>query len=244
MIQRAEHYANLVKSVKLTFLIQLTDPKILSQVLLFNYLAMRVLLRLAAAPSLDKHAQDQDYGKGEHFRLPVNLLPLPKGPELSFRMLPEYFAEDIAEIILYVTRTYPLALVNVATGPHAFVDELISFAVVFLRSASGANTVMISNYSDTDSSNAQQRDLSRHAFIRNPYLIAKWVEVLFSLTWDYGSGSQVDVVCKNAFGAHPIAINHLPASLISFYVGKFCYLLLSDEPNRRCGKNWNVIAIL
>lgn len=129
-------------------------------------------------------------------------------------------SENIAEMVLEVTRFEPMALLEVGGGLASFVEELLTFSVVFLRSASGANTALLSSYvaGDADSATVDAERQSRSAFIRNPYLVSKFVEVIFAYTWDYGRGSTLDDTMKNVFGTHPVAKKYLVASLIAFYV--------------------------
>eukprot|EP00158_Paraphelidium_tribonemae_P008318 Partr_v1_DN28549_c0_g1_i2_m73322 putative ubiquitin conjugation factor E4 len=118
-------------------------------------------------------------------------------------MLPEYMVEDIAEFFLHLSRYNPAALAP--NGSNAAVSEIMGFATVLIRCQSGLSG---------KNENAEKKP----GFVKNPYLISKLVEVVFTFTWNYGSGSTLDAVLKNVFGTHPIAIEHLIAGLIGFYV--------------------------
>ena len=233
MLKRLQDHLDKLIAMKLSFDIQLLDSKFLGHVLQFHQLSMRFLLRVATAPSLHKPLDDPNYAKGAQFKLETSL-PLPDGPPVCFRMFPEYFVEDIAELVLQVTRFQPEVLLNVGGGMSSYLDEVLTFACIFLRSRSGANTAMLSSYTAADDASTtaeQERKDSRNAFIRNPYQISKWIEVLFSFTWDYGQGSQLDIAMKNVFGTHPIAVHHLAAGLVAHYVGMSCLVQLALRLN-------------
>jgi hypothetical protein len=120
-------------------------------------------------------------------------------------------SRDIAEFVMHVNRFDPETLVM--GGSSGFIDEMMSFALVFLISKSGVNV----SFRSDEASDARKEQLK--AFVKNPYLISKLVEVLFSFTWDYGSGSQLQFHCRNVFATQPLAIRYLPQGLIAFWVG-------------------------
>lgn len=203
-LKRYEAELDRLMSVNLTCNIQLQDPKTTTHILQFLHLVMRFLLKVATAPSFTG-TPPAGYAQGPHFRLPATIsLPLSASPPMCFRMYPEFFVEDIAEYVMHTTRFDPESLASSAGS--SFLDELMSFALVFLISKSGAS-VGEDNVAD-----------QKKVFVKNPYLISKLVEVLFSFTWDYGGQSQLQSVCRNLFAAHPLATKYLPMGLINFWV--------------------------
>ncbi len=53
-------------------------------------------------------------------------------------------------------------------------------------------------------------------YIKNPFLKAKIVEVLFYGTWNWGEHRNVLTTLLNT---HPVALKHLMPALMSFYIG-------------------------
>jgi len=88
----------------------LMDPPLLSQCLQFYSAVSRFLLSLIMPSS-------------------QSLLPLPDEPPMAFAALPEYYLEDIVELILFVIQTYPPSL-NEPT-----VDDIWSLFIVMICSA-------------------------------------------------------------------------------------------------------------
>lgn len=76
--------------------------------------------------------------------------------------------------------------------PH---DELVTFIITFLRSTK---------------------------YVKNPYLKAKLVEILFFFTYPIAKGVPGEL--ESILNSHPLALQHLVPSLMNFYVGKFHYL--------------------
>ncbi|KAI8373503.1 ubiquitin elongating factor core-domain-containing protein [Choanephora cucurbitarum] len=70
--------------------------------------------------------------------------------------------------------------------PH---DELVAFIVTFLRNAK---------------------------YVKNPYLKAKLVEILFFFTYPIAKGVPGEL--ENILNSHPLALQHLVPSLMNFYV--------------------------
>lgn len=78
--------------------------------------------------------------------------------------------------------------------PH---DQLVAFIITFLKNA-------------------------KH--VKNPYLKAKLVEVLFFFTYPIARGVPGEL--EAILNSHPLALEHLVSSLMSFYVGK-CKMFLA-----------------
>jgi ubiquitin conjugation factor E4 B len=183
MLKRIEAHLSKIRAILLSFEIQLSDTDILSRVIDFIRLLMRFLLKTATTPSVSKSLMSQnsslspDYGKGINFNLSVPL-PLPQGPSIYFRMFPEFYFENIPEFVRTIMYFHPTLLAN-----SPFLDELVSFSIVFLASSNGSNTQMLQTYTEKTE---EEKIVSQSAFVRNPYLIAKFVECFYSLTWDFG----------------------------------------------------------
>ncbi|KAK7203331.1 ubiquitin elongating factor core-domain-containing protein [Myxozyma melibiosi] len=110
-------------------------------------------------------------------------LPLADPSPDAFKILPEYFVEDITGFVIYFSRHFPQVLFD-----QTHVD-LVTFAVTFVRSSS---------------------------YIKNPYLKAKIIEVLY-----YGVQSQTGY--KNGFlgdtlNTLPFANEHVFHMLMQFYI--------------------------
>lgn len=199
LVKRLDGHIEKLKAIKLSFDIQLLHPAYLSHLLRFDHLSMRFLQRTMSLPTVIEESPNtasnlNEYGKGPLFRLPV-ALPLSKAPPESFKYYPEFFLEDICEFFLHLIRFTPQIFDSSQSG---LVDEVVSFAVALLLCrASSTNP----------------------DFVKNPYLISKWVEVLFSLTWDFGDGTFVQQTLQNPFGNNPQVMNYLARGLLSFYVG-------------------------
>jgi ubiquitin conjugation factor E4 B len=72
--------------------------------------------------------------------------------------------------------------------PH---DELVTFIIIFLRNTK---------------------------YVKNPYLKAKLVEILFFFTYPIAQGVPGEL--ESILNSHPLALQHLVPSLMNFYVGK------------------------
>ena len=59
--------------------------------------------------------------------------------------------------------------------------------------------------------------LSSTWYIKNPFLKAKIVEVLFMGTWNW---SEQRSVLTTLLNTHPMALKHLMPSLMNFYIGE------------------------
>lgn len=70
--------------------------------------------------------------------------------------------------------------------PH---DELVTFIITFLRSTK---------------------------YVKNPYLKAKLVEILFFFTYPIAKGIPGEL--ESILNSHPLALEHLVPSLMNFYV--------------------------
>ena len=162
---------------------------------------------------------------------------LPPTPSKSWALLPEHIVDDIAEFLLYVCRF-------VTRNPHHAardffgserLDELASLFVLLLGSP---------------------------AYVKNPYLRAKFVEVLRN--WLPGDPSDPksgwNPALANLFEGHPLMLAHLvPAALrlyvdieftgaanqfydkfnIRYQIGEICEYLWRVEPHRRA---WAALA--
>jgi ubiquitin conjugation factor E4 B len=219
LVKRISTHIEKLKAIKLSFDIQLLHPVFLSHILRFDHLSLRFLHRAIALPTASDEspsvaANISEFGKGPLFRLPV-ALPLSKPPPKGFKMLPEFFLEDICELFMHLIRFTPHLFDKSQSG---FVDEIAGFATVLLMCRSSS--------ASTDG----ERD-GGERFIKNPYLISKWVEVLFALTWDFGDGTFVQQTLQGPFGTNPQVINYMARGLLAFYVGKLIfyeYLVLID----------------
>ena len=67
--------------------------------------------------------------------------------------------------------------------------------------------------------------LSSTWYIKNPYLKAKLVQILFFGTLSYGR-ERLGVLGAE-LNSHPLALKHLMPALMSFYVGMFVVRVLS-----------------
>lgn len=114
-----------------------------------------------------------------------NGLPLPDTIPEAFASLPEYVVEDIADLLLFISRTVPQALDSVP------LDDMIKFIIIFINSV---------------------------AYIRNPYLRAKLVEVIAVLTPDMQGYRRRTSRFGEIIERHPLALSHLASSLMRFYV--------------------------
>ncbi|KAI9594512.1 ubiquitin elongating factor core-domain-containing protein [Syncephalis fuscata] len=94
----------------------LLDPSVLQRQLRYTSLMMTWLVRLVDP----QHAYPHESIK----------LPLPDTAPEAFRMLPEYFIEDIAELYLFILKYNPQILAEI------ILDDLVVFAVTFLSMSS------------------------------------------------------------------------------------------------------------
>jgi ubiquitin conjugation factor E4 B len=118
--------------------------------------------------------------------------------------------ENIAETFLNTMQGQPEVVLQMqSTG---FIDDLVTFIVVFLTA--GASSKM-------------QSSENRVAYVKNPYLISKLVEVVFSFTW-YKDGPMTFL--RRVFGTHDVAKAYLAFGIIAFYIGFYsdCVWLISD----------------
>lgn len=73
--------------------------------------------------------------------------------------------------------------------------------------------------SPIESADAIAAPVRKEQLVKNPYLVSKMVEVLFSFTWEYGPGGRhLESLCKAVFGTHSLLKQYLPLAIISFYV--------------------------
>ena len=204
LLVRIESHVSQLSAVKLSCDIVMNDEKFLECVIQFSQLIARFILKLIVSPSIGIEYSDLVFGKGVYFRSHAKAdgisLPLSIAPD-CFRMLPEFFVEDIAEILIHCSQYIPGSIVP--HGSTAIVDDFISLGVILLQCRS------------VFSSASREND---GVFVKNPYLIAKLVEVFFLLTLDYGPGSNINFAVKNLIGAHSIALQHLVSGLLVFYV--------------------------
>jgi ubiquitin conjugation factor E4 B len=145
----------------------------------------------------------------------------------QFALLPEHLVDDIADFLLYICRFCQQG----SRGPlqHERLDEFMSLFVLLLGCPE---------------------------YVKNPYLRAKFVEVLRH--WLPGDpdtpGSRYSPQMANLFEGHPLALTHLvPAALrlyvdieaggganqfydkfnIRYQIGEICEYLWKVEPHRR-----------
>ncbi|KAI3636711.1 hypothetical protein MIR68_004978 [Amoeboaphelidium protococcarum] len=226
LLKRTQSQVDQLNAIKLTFDILLLDQNFLAHALSFQQLVMRFLLRLATSPSAGVLQSDQNFGKGPQFRLEQHgvSLPLSKAPPKAFSLLPEYFVEDGMELLLQVGRFQPEILLQ---SGQSLIDEVAGFVVTFLSSRQvqapqnqqQQQQQPSGDDMDISSPAEQQQQSGGEIFIKNPYLAAKMVEVLFTFTWEYGpGGAALESLCQSIFGSHPLLQQYLPAALISFYV--------------------------
>jgi len=140
----------------------LMDPPLISQCLQFYSAVARFLLSIIMPSSL-------------------SLLPLPDDVPMPFAALPEYYLEDVVELILFVIQTYPPAL-NEPT-----VDDIWTLFVVMICSAH---------------------------YVKNRYLIAKLIEVLFVINPRVQPALQR---LSDRLLLDPLAVDHLVLALMKFY---------------------------
>uniref|UniRef100_A0A671TBX5 Ubiquitin conjugation factor E4 B-like n=1 Tax=Sinocyclocheilus anshuiensis TaxID=1608454 RepID=A0A671TBX5_9TELE len=112
---------------------------------------------------------------------------LPLNPEIpkSFAALPEFYIEDVAEFLLFIVFEQNICFPQVLYEPCT--EDIVNFLVVFICSQN---------------------------YIKNPYLIAKLVEVLFV------TNPAVQPRTQRFFEMmenHPLSINQLVPALMKFY---------------------------
>ncbi|KAF7257772.1 hypothetical protein EG68_04645 [Paragonimus skrjabini miyazakii] len=102
-----------------------------------------------------------------------------------FALMPEWFLEDIANFLVFTLRHFPSTAILIDPSSQTTLVSLVLFVICHAH------------------------------FVRNPYLVAKFVEVLFFCD-PAVSGRPNDL--HNAVKLHPLATTHLINSLIQFYI--------------------------
>ena len=110
LLQRCQSQIARMQKSRLCIEAVLMDPPILSQCLQF-YSAVSQLLLSIIMPSSQ------------------SMLPLPDEPPMAFAALPEYYLEDVVELVLFIVQTYPPAL----NEPTA--DDIWTLFIVMICSA-------------------------------------------------------------------------------------------------------------
>ena len=110
LLQRWRSQMTRMQKSRLCIEAVLMDPSVLSQCLQFYSAVSQFLLSIIMPSS-------------------QSLLPLPDEPPMEFSALPEYYLEDIVELILFVIQTYPLALSEPTT------DNIWTLFIVMICSA-------------------------------------------------------------------------------------------------------------
>ncbi|CAL8466128.1 g5664 [Coccomyxa elongata] len=120
MVQHYQNQVNLVKQrvdqmgdMYIGYTAAISDDDLLKSSVMFYRLVAAWMLRMAS-PSTAATGQNE--------------LPLPTPAPLEFRMLPEYFVEDMIELLLYVSRFKPMVLEGLP------MEELLLFFVTFMGS--------------------------------------------------------------------------------------------------------------
>ncbi|KAA3674208.1 ubiquitin conjugation factor E4 B [Paragonimus westermani] len=102
-----------------------------------------------------------------------------------FAFMPEWFLEDIANFLVFTLRHFPSKTILIDPSSQTTLVSLVLFVICHAH------------------------------FVRNPYLVAKFVEVLFFCD-PAVSGRPNDF--HNSVKLHPLATTHLISSLIRFYI--------------------------
>lgn len=110
LLERWRSQIDRMQKSRLCIEAMLMDPPFLSQCLQFYSAVSRFLLSIIMPSS-------------------HSLLPLPDEPPMTFAALPEYYLEDIVELVLFVIQTYPPAL----NEPTA--DDIWTLFIVMICSA-------------------------------------------------------------------------------------------------------------
>lgn len=150
----------------------LLDTQLLSRCLTFYGSTARLLLSTLLGPDYDVILRAPAIGAAA--QLPK--IPTPK----LFSAFPEFFLEDIAEIILFTSQHHFLTLES------AMDQDLISLLLVVICSCSDGH-------------------------VRNPYLTAKVVEILYEMSITNLGPRLYDRVLS-----HPLSVS-LPSALMRFY---------------------------
>jgi len=120
-------------------------------------------------------------------------LPLPEPPPQEFASLPEYFVEDMADVLLYVSRAYPHLLQN------AKMDELMLFLVVFMGSPAYVR--------------------SSHLRSRLSEVLHVWLPSSNTQGgWRASMRSQLGSSLSYLFAGHPTVVSQLVPTLLRLYV--------------------------
>ncbi|XP_067945570.1 ubiquitin conjugation factor E4 B-like [Watersipora subatra] len=114
-------------------------------------------------------------------------LPLAASVPMAFASLPEYIIDDMADFILFIEQNMPVVL----TEPLCCraVADIVTLLVVLVCSPS---------------------------YIKNPYLTAKLVEIIFTADSNISGNTCKDF--SQQIYEHTVALDHLMPSLMRFYV--------------------------
>ncbi len=125
---------------------------------------------------------------------------------MAWRVLPEHLVEDVIEYHFFVIR-YVYSAIS-----HMFrTDPVLKTVRQSPKSLelSGRNEMLIWCLAF----------LTSTWYIKNPFLKAKIVEVLFFGCWNWGEQRSVLTTLLNT---HSVALQHLMPALMHFYIGRTC----------------------
>lgn len=108
-LRQIQNYVNAAQENRLCTETMMGDPELIHEVIAFYRLGAAWMMRLACPSG------------------PLQM-PLPEPAPAAFASLPEYFIEDLAEYLLYVSRMHPQLLVG------APMEEMMLFLMVFMGS--------------------------------------------------------------------------------------------------------------
>ena len=229
LLKRLQDQQDRLIAEKFSWDVQVLDGEgLLRHAMGFQQLVLRFVMRVASCRSAGVELDDVEYAKGVSFTPRHRTtgqwlqLPLTHAPPTCFGMYPEFFLEDAMELLLQVMRFQPEVLYKAGAG---VVMEYAQCIVMFLRTRSGfmgevapLTSAELSGAGGSGNGREDAQELKRQqVFIKNPYLVAKMVEVLFSFTWDYGGG-PLDSMLRGIFGQVQWCKEYLAAGLIAFYV--------------------------
>ncbi|CAK8686773.1 unnamed protein product [Clavelina lepadiformis] len=163
MLKRCKHQLTHLVEHKTCSMIGLLDENVLNQSIQFYNSFIEFLFGIVCPNQ-------------EEISLPL----ASEAPDL-FAVLPEFYVEDIAEHLLFVTQYAPAVLEDTTA------KNIALFLIVFISSA--------------------------HYF-KNPYLVAKLVEVLFVIN---PNTQQLTRSLYEMVEGHPLAVKHLAYALMKFY---------------------------
>ncbi|KAG1664460.1 hypothetical protein FOA52_006306 [Chlamydomonas sp. UWO 241] len=164
------------KAVSMGSETMLGDPDFMGEVLAF-YRLLCVWMMCTAAPQLQRNLSSLS-------------LPLPEPAPREFTSLPEHFVEDLADLLLYVSRQHPNLLQN------AKMDEVMLFLVVFMGSPSYVK--------------------SSHLRSKLADVMHMWLPQ--DEDGRGGRRSQVSSDLSALFRGHPVVVAHLVPTLLRLYV--------------------------